>query len=466
MKNTDIDNVVRKHKAILGLPQGFGKKPVAEKIKILNTKARSKNVALKGFVNDYNELKAKQGAGSKVGGKGGKGGATKTGKMVKDYKKPITEKKGMKAKPKPPPPKKETTTKPAKPAPKKETKPKPVKVEKLEEAKPSQKVVPKKITITKPKKLKKSIITIDGVKYEVRRLTEAGTPNIGMGQGIFDIKTGTMVEEEPDETNPNEWVKKGRTIHEKNKKPEPDIDEEIKKLSQSADKEIAKKKAAKKASTAERVKEKKKPRGPRPGKVADPSKKKVKEPIEELIDNPAALKSFVSNIPAVKAAQPKEGVAGGSKPVPTIQESSKAESNVFNLDADNLISSPGYAPAGAPEPLFAGDDFISSPGYAPMGAPAPIGDFKLDDSFTQPTLISGFRPKARKAKIERPKSKSGIKTTTISDVGYVPGQSMGIPGQILDEEGNVVGVVPGSKADRAKRLFSFTPSTSSSGRLY
>lgn len=88
MKNTDIDNVVRKHKSILGLPQGFGKKPVAEKIKILNTKARSKNVALKGFIDDYNKLKAKQGTGSKVGGKGGKGGATKTGKMVKDYKKP------------------------------------------------------------------------------------------------------------------------------------------------------------------------------------------------------------------------------------------------------------------------------------------------------------------------------------------------------------------------------------------
>lgn len=279
MKNTDIDNVVRKHKAILGLPQGFGKKPVAEKIKILNTKARSKNVALKGFVSDYNKLKEAQGAGSKVGGKGGKGGATKTGKMVKDLKKPITEKKGMKAKPKPPAPK-------PKPAP---------------------------------------------------------------------------------------------------KKPEPSIDEEIKKLSQAADKEIAKKKAEKKAKTAERVKEKPKPRGPRPGKVKDISKMK-----------------------------PKEGVASGGMPVPTITESKKADSNVFNLQPSNLISDD------VPEGVPIDDDedyYMESPGYVPadsdypslsqfmdeiaLGAPLTPDNYEPPTSFFKPKPVKKAKPSDGPPKVKK-----------------------------------------------------------------
>jgi hypothetical protein len=296
MKNTDIDNVVRKHKAILGLPQGFGKKPVADKIKILNTKARSKNVALKGFITEYNKLKEAQGTGSKVGGKGGKGGATKSGKMVKDYKKPITEKKGMKsvAKPKPPP--------------------------KKEVAKP------------KPKP-----------------------------------------------------------------KPEPSIDDEIKSLQAIATKNIAKKKAEKKAATKERLKEKPKPKGPRPGKVADISLKK-----------------------------PTEGVASGGTPVPTITESNQQESNVFNLEMDNLISSPGYYPSVLDEEP---SEFNLDEAFVPDDYQPPQSFFSTSGG---PRPVKA--PKKAKAKPPITKQSRGGTTKITTDVKLLGEDSWLSPGDIIDNE--------------------------------
>tara|TARA_R110000787_G_scaffold3291_1_gene13064 strand:+ start:16747 stop:17754 length:1008 start_codon:yes stop_codon:yes gene_type:complete len=84
MKAKDVYAVWKKHKAILTVPPGFGKMPVAEQVKILNKAARSKQAGMAGFVKDYNELKqqSKTSGPAVKGGKGGKGGVDTTGKKI------------------------------------------------------------------------------------------------------------------------------------------------------------------------------------------------------------------------------------------------------------------------------------------------------------------------------------------------------------------------------------------------
>ena len=57
MTNKEIDNLFRKYKSILTVPAGFGKLPLAEKVKIFNKLARSTQAGMAGFVKDYNEFK-------------------------------------------------------------------------------------------------------------------------------------------------------------------------------------------------------------------------------------------------------------------------------------------------------------------------------------------------------------------------------------------------------------------------
>lgn len=354
MKNTDIDNLVRKHKAILGLPQGFGKKSVKDKTTILTGKARSKNPALASFVKEFNDLKteSKETGPSARGGKGGKGGASYTGRQRATYKKPPEAKKTDKGQPKAPP-------KPKKPPPKKPEpeKPKP---------KPKPKPAPKK-----PK------------KYE----------------------TGD----------------------------DPKFDKELGDILGKADEARAKKVAKKREDTKTRTEPKPKPRGPRPKKLfTDTGKatlgkpkgqysvaeipafkpKKSKEPIEELLTSEGALKSFVADIPAL------QGAAGGSKPVPTIKESDKEKANVFNTTLENLVDE---------EPVYVPD----SPGYVPADSFVEPIDFTLDNP------RRGFGGGGQKR--SRPKTASstprGPKFTTISSVGYKPGESLyGRPGERIDDE--------------------------------
>ena len=57
MTNKEIDNIFRKYKSILTVPAGFGKLPLAEKVKIFNKLSRSTQAGMAGFVKDYNEYK-------------------------------------------------------------------------------------------------------------------------------------------------------------------------------------------------------------------------------------------------------------------------------------------------------------------------------------------------------------------------------------------------------------------------
>lgn len=86
MKVKDVDNIWRKYKSILTVPAGFGKMPLAEKVKILNKLARSKTAGMANFVRDYDELReqSKKAGPSKTGGKGGGGGGVSyTGRTIK-----------------------------------------------------------------------------------------------------------------------------------------------------------------------------------------------------------------------------------------------------------------------------------------------------------------------------------------------------------------------------------------------
>lgn len=86
MKVKDVDNIYRKYKSILTVPAGFGKMPLAEKVKILNKLARSKTAGMANFVKDYDELReqSKKTGPSKSGGKGGGGGGVSyTGRTIK-----------------------------------------------------------------------------------------------------------------------------------------------------------------------------------------------------------------------------------------------------------------------------------------------------------------------------------------------------------------------------------------------
>ena len=245
MDAKSLNAFVKKHNDILGIT-GYARMPVAEKIKKIETALRRKSPALAGPRAEYKQLKEGQkekvkAGGGRAGGYKGSGQVTASGKQVRDQ------------------PKKPVKKAPQKPmassfvperAPQRKDRPMPKEPKEtaqvfyspnIGQIRAQQKGLTdkerrdKKKAEKKAEKLKKSNITIEGVKYEVRRLTEAGTPQTGEGQGIFDIKTGTMVEEDPDDTNPNEWVKKGQTIHKKNKKPaKVEVDPEIAKIVASA----------------------------------------------------------------------------------------------------------------------------------------------------------------------------------------------------------------------------------------
>ena len=106
MKAKDLNDLFKKHKAVLNVPPGFGRMSNAEKIKKFDSLARGKSPGLAGFKKDYADLKA-QSKGTiprSYGGKGGKGASTATGKQIKTYAKKPTFNKGQGKPPVPPPP--------------------------------------------------------------------------------------------------------------------------------------------------------------------------------------------------------------------------------------------------------------------------------------------------------------------------------------------------------------------------
>jgi len=245
MDAKSLNAFVKKHNDILGIT-GYARMPVAEKIKKIETALRRKSPALAGPREEYKKLKEGQkekvkAGGGRAGGYKGSGQVTASGKQVKEQPK----KPAKKAPQKPMAssfvperiPKRKDQPMPKEP---KETQkifysPNTDEIQKQQKGLKDKEKRDKEKAEKKAQKLKKSIIKIEGVDYEVRRLTEPGSPGIGEGQGIFDIKTGTRVEEDPDDTNPDEWVKKGQTIHRKNKKPaKAEVDPEIAKIVASA----------------------------------------------------------------------------------------------------------------------------------------------------------------------------------------------------------------------------------------
>jgi len=286
MKNKDIDDLVRKHKAILGLPQGFGKKSVKDKTTILTGKARSKNPALASYVKEFNDLKSasKETGPSARGGKGGKGGASYTGRQRAEYKKPPAQKKAAggaskgqpKAPPKPkPPPKKPTPKKPEPDKPK--PKPKPKKYETGDDPKFDKdlKDLTKRADDARAKKITKK-------REDTKIRTEPkGKPRGPRPKKLFtDTGTGTL------------------------KKPKGNF------------------------SVAE---------------IPSFKPKKSKEPIEQLLDDPKELQGFLDEVVSRRTSKKptytkkEEGVAGGATPVPTTKEANEAVANVLNLTLDNVM---------------------------------------------------------------------------------------------------------------------------------
>ena len=245
MDAKSLNAFVKKHNDILGIT-GYARMPVTEKIKKIETALRRKSPALAGPREEYKKLKEGQkekvkAGGGRAGGYKGSGQVTASGKQVREQpKKPVKKapQKPMASSfvPERVPERKD------RPMPKEPKETKGVfytantgELQQQQKGLKDKERRDKKKAEKKAEKLKKSIIKIEGVDYEVRRLTEPGSPGIGEGQGIFDIKTGTRVEEDPDDTNPDEWVKKGQTIHRKNKKPaKAEVDPDIAKIVASA----------------------------------------------------------------------------------------------------------------------------------------------------------------------------------------------------------------------------------------